>query len=183
MRKSVVSSSSVRGSWGACHRLRLAAVSLLALSPASLAGGGGGVVLSFSGGADLGGLSVDDEELVVVGDGPTRRFLVDQALALHLGDLDGDGLDDEPNDVDALELVATAPGAPMIAGVHLSLLQDQGGFKDGDVIRFDPGGPNSGLEVVYSEEHLIAALVESIRIKAHQDVHIICSRPSESPRR
>lgn len=118
------------------------------------------IVVSTSDAATLPGLGgADDEELLVVAPGQVpRKFLNDQTLALYFGDRDGNGVIDEPNDVDALELVGVAAGTPVVAGVYFSLLTDQSGIKDGDVLRFDPGDVVDGLEIAYSEQSLVAAI-------------------------
>lgn len=144
-----------------CGRSRVAALSFVSFvwGAAAFPASPGSVVLSLSGSGDLGVLTVDDEELIVAApSGAMRLFLGDESLALHFGDLDLDGVDDEPNDVDALEIVPVPPGTPMIAGVYFSLVSDQGGILDGDVVRFDPGGPNGGLEVVWPESQIQAAI-------------------------
>ncbi len=145
---------------GVCGRSRLVAVSFVLLCGAALAQSGGRAVLSLSGPGALPGGSAEDEELVLVDSSgaPPRFFLNDQTLAFYLGDRNGDGLMDEPNDIDALEIVPVASGQPMIAGVYFSLLTDQSGLKDGDVLRFTPGGVNGGVEVVFSETFLVAAV-------------------------
>ncbi|MBI4880434.1 MAG: hypothetical protein HY812_12365 [Planctomycetes bacterium] len=145
---------------GACGRSRLAAVSFVLLCGAAFAQSGGRAVVSLSGPGALPGGSVEDEELVLVDSSgaPPRLFLNDQTLALYLGDRNGDGLMDEPNDIDALEIAPVANGQPVTAGVYFSLLTDQSGLKDGDVLRFAPGAASGGVEVVFSEAFLIGAL-------------------------
>ncbi len=119
----------------------------------------GEVVLSLSGTGDLGVTTVQDEEVLLAsGTGPARLLVDGGTLALHFGDRDQDGLDDVPGDLDALEVVPVGAGTPWIAGVYFSLVSDQAGIQDGDVVRFDPGGPNGGLEVVWSEAQIQAAI-------------------------
>lgn len=104
-----------------------------------------------------GGPVADEEVLFVSATSPVRRFLSDQTLALHFGDRNGDGHVDTPGDIDALEFVAPGAGAPVVSGVYFSLVQDQGGFHDGDILRFDPSSP-AGVEVFVKESELTAAL-------------------------
>lgn len=116
------------------------------------------IVMSLSDDGAIASGTVDDEELVLVAtDGSTRKLLSDQSLAFYLGDVDGDGRLDEPNDIDALDIHAVGPGTPVIAGYFLSLVSDQAGILDGDIFRFDPNAPN-GIDVEFSEAFLIAAM-------------------------
>ncbi len=143
----------------ACGRPRVATLSFLFLC--GLASAQGDVVMSLSGPGTLpGGATVEDEELVLVGgaSGP-RRYLSGASLALYFGDRNGDGLMDEPNDIDALEIMPVQAGVPVIAGVYFSILTDQNGIKDGDIVRFDPLQPSGGLEIAYSEGQIVAAVV------------------------
>lgn len=139
------------------QRLSLAFGSLF-LTPVAVASTGS-FVMSLSDNATLAAGPLDDEELVLVAPGaPPRKFLSDATLSLYFGDRNGDGTYDEPNDVDALAILPTAPGAPAIGSVVFSLLTDQGGIKDGDVVRFDPADPIDGLEVLFAESFFVTAL-------------------------
>ena len=142
-----------------CGRPGLSGLSFLFLCSLALGQGGPRAVLSLSGNGTLPNETIEDEELVLAdATSQSRLFLSDQTLAFYLGDLNGDGLFDEPDDLDALELVAPAAGKPMTAGVYFSLVSDQGTILDGDIVRFNPAQPGGGVEVVYSESFLVSAV-------------------------
>lgn len=119
------------------------------------------VILSLTDNGVLAGTTIDDEELVLVDPllqfGGTRPFVTDQTLALYFGDTNNDGVLDEPNDIDALELVPPGPGQAMTTGIYFSLLTDQAGIADGDVVRFDPAKPAGGWTIAWSEAFFVAA--------------------------
>ncbi len=115
-------------------------------------------VMSMSGPGTLNGATIADNELVVKEQGQAARpFLLGQALAYWFGDRNSDSKMDEPNDIDALEITAVPAGRPIAEGVWFSMLSDQGGFKDGDVLRFDPS-TTGGVKVEYSEASLAQAM-------------------------
>lgn len=138
----------------------LSLLQMLFLSGLASAQTGPAVVMSLSGNGSLpDGTTVEDEELLRVdASGMPRRFLNDQTLAFYLGDGDGDGVLDEPNDIDALEIITTGPGEPVAAGIYFSLVSDQFGYRDGDILRFDPSGTQGPIETAFDEAGLAAAL-------------------------
>jgi hypothetical protein len=116
-------------------------------------------VISLTGTGELPAGSIENNELVLLdSSGGSRCFLNDQTLAFYLGDLNGDGLFDLPGNLDALELVPQSIGSPLTAGMHFSLVSDQAGLLDGDVLRFDPDLAGVGVYVVYSEALLVGAV-------------------------
>lgn len=136
----------------------LLAAATLSFSPVALAAGDS-FVLSLTDNSAVSSGALDDEELVLVAPGSTpRKFLSDATLALYFSDRNSDGLFDEPNDIDALAILPTEHGKPAIGAVVFSLLTDQNGIKDGDVVRFDPSDPVDGLEVLFPESYFVAAL-------------------------
>jgi hypothetical protein len=122
----------------------------------------GEIVVSLSGDvASPHGAFGDEECLVVAPGGTPRHFCTDDGLAFYFGDRNGDGVLDVPNDVDALAFLppaASSSGAPALSGLVFSMLADQAGIKDGDIVRLAPEIVPQGLEVLYSEGVLVAAL-------------------------
>ncbi len=117
------------------------------------------LVLSLSGPGTLGTQTIQDNDLVFKQQGqPTRPFLLGQALAYWFGDRNADSKMDEPNDIDGLEFTPVAPGRPFAEGVWFSMLSDQGGFKDGDILRFDPLAVPGGIKVEFAEAALVQAM-------------------------
>jgi hypothetical protein len=117
------------------------------------------IVMSLTDGVTLPSGIADDEELIAVAPGlAPRKFLSDTSLALYFGDRNNDGLFDEPNDIDALAFLSSVPFVAMTESLVFSLLSDQNGIKDGDVVRFAPQEPVTGLEVLFSEAFLAAAI-------------------------
>lgn len=135
---------------------------LVLLVPGVAFAGGSTFVMSLTDNAVVSSGALDDEELVLVGGGATpRKFLSDATLALYFGDRNSDGAFDEPNDIDALAILPIVPGTPAIGSVVFSLLTDQNGIKDGDVVRFDPADPIDGLEVLFTEAFFVSAIAAS----------------------
>ncbi len=117
------------------------------------------VVVSMSGATTVASGAVEDEELLVVDpSGAPRKFLSNATLSLYFGDRNHDGFFDVPNDIDALAFLPHVPGQPMIRSAVFSLLTDQNGIKDGDIVRFDPSDPVDGLDVMFPESVLITAI-------------------------
>ncbi|RKY22208.1 MAG: hypothetical protein DRQ55_01885 [Planctomycetota bacterium] len=96
--------------------------------------------------------SVGDEEIVWHTPGvPLRTALPTETLSLLLGPASGGELHILPGDVDALH----DPGeAALGGGLMFSLVSNQGGWEDGDVLRISA----AGLELVWSEDALVTAL-------------------------
>jgi hypothetical protein len=111
------------------------------------------IVVSLTSDNELSGQIVRDQDLVGHGAGePATVSWPSETLSLFVGDIDGDGLFEELGDVDALHDAGSGPTAE--AGLYLSLLSDQDGFSDGDVLRLSPGG----TEVFLSEDAFVAAI-------------------------
>lgn len=115
------------------------------------------LLISLSDPATLSGQAISDTEILRLSPGgPAQPCLNLAALRTYFGDRNNDGTLDEPNDIDAIDFVET-PGLPVPCGLTFSLLADQAGFKDGDVLRFDPTAPGT-VQVVFSEAFLVQAL-------------------------
>ncbi|MBK6941191.1 MAG: hypothetical protein IPH13_13515 [Planctomycetes bacterium] len=115
------------------------------------------LLISLSDPATLAGQAVSDTEILrLAAGGPAQPCLNAAALRVYFGDRNGDGTLDDPNDIDAIDFV-DVPGLPMPTGLTFSLLADQAGFKDGDLLHFDPSGPGN-VSVVVSEGFLVQAL-------------------------
>lgn len=126
---------------------------LLAAAPARA--DGPDLVLSLTSAGTLPGATVDDEELFLAPSGGGARLLVPERTLAMFFDAAAAGAHAAPGDIDALDLVATAPGSPWIGGVYFSTVSDEGGFLDGDVLRFDPA--TGTVTVAFSEALLVAA--------------------------
>lgn len=136
---------------------RFAASSLLALSLCAPSAIAQDLLISLSDPATLAGQAVGDAEILrLAAGGPAQPCLNMAALRVYFGDRNGDGTLDEPNDIDAIDFV-DVPGLPMPTGLTFSLLADQTGFKDGDLLHFDPTGPGT-VTVVVAEAFLVQAL-------------------------
>ncbi|PCJ53852.1 MAG: hypothetical protein COA70_06700 [Planctomycetota bacterium] len=86
-----------------------------------------------------------------------RVFAPQQTWMSHLGDMDGDGLFDLPDGVDALAYLPKIPGNPnSIFDLVFSSDRDFQGFEDGDILRLSRFG---GIEIMHSEGALDAALL------------------------
>ncbi|MFH0944755.1 MAG: hypothetical protein V2A76_06115 [Planctomycetota bacterium] len=161
-----------------CGRPGLAGLSFLFLCGLACGQGGPRAVLSLTGSGTLPNETVEDEELVLAAAGTeTRLFLPDQTLAFYLGDLNGDGLFDEPEGLDALELVSTAAGEPMTAGLYFSLVSDQGTLLDGDIVRFNPAPPGGGVVIAFAEAFLVSCVAAD---DGNIDVDAMAFRPDGS---
>ena len=102
-------------------------------------------------GADVGFLSPDlpafeDGDVFFVREGAPPRAFVQRDHWRGLGDL-------EPGDVDAVGFDPTA--GPPARSLRFSMLSNEGGFLDGDVLGLAPGG---GVQVVVAEAELEVAL-------------------------
>lgn len=127
------------------------------------------LVLSLTSPGSLPGGVVEDEELLLVaGDGAVRRLVPERTLALYF-DAGAAGLHVGPSDIDGLDVHAVAPGVPWMAGLHFSLVSDEGGFRDGDILRFDPS--TASVHVVFAEAALVAAIAAN---DANIDVDAFC---------
>lgn len=86
-----------------------------------------------------------------------RVFAPQQTWMSHVGDMDGDGLFDFPDGIDALSYQANFAGdTPGIFDLVFSSDRDFQGFSDGDILRLSRSG---GIEIVHSEGALDAALL------------------------
>jgi hypothetical protein len=109
------------------------------------------VLVSLSVDDTLPGGPVRDQDLVAHSPGaPAHVAWPSETLSLLAGDGGGSGNFPVFGDIDA---VHDAGGATADQGLYISLLSDEAGFKDGDVLRFGPGG----LSVFRSEAEFIAA--------------------------
>jgi hypothetical protein len=100
--------------------------------------------------------TVEDQDLVAKcsSERVGRPWLVSGGWPSFLGDWSGDGRWDVPGDIDALSVID--PWAePTPADLVFSLLADEGGFEDGDLLRRRADGT---IEVWYSEANLRAIL-------------------------
>ncbi|MDA0666283.1 MAG: hypothetical protein O3A95_01740 [Planctomycetota bacterium] len=87
----------------------------------------------------------------------SRVFAPQQTWMSHLGDMDGDGLFDLPDGIDALSYQPNIAGnAPGIFDLVFSSDRDFQGFADGDILRLSRFG---GIEIVNSEGALNSALL------------------------
>lgn len=85
-----------------------------------------------------------------------HRAWPEDAWAALFGDLDGDGVPDLPDGVDALtEVRRPWQEQAWMTDLWFSMDRDAYGFSDGDVLRLTPAGPP---EVVHREDELRAAL-------------------------
>ena len=100
------------------------------------------------------GLLVEDQALALHRpDAPAWGALPSSTFALHMGDGDGDGADDVFGDVDALYVF---PGeGPVLPRLLLSLVSDQYGFLDGDVLGV---GASGFFELVVPESTFVIAV-------------------------
>jgi hypothetical protein len=110
----------------------------------------GPVGFSLTGDGDLGGKTVMKEEVLHFSQGEAARLLFSKVgFAFMIGDLDGNGLEDLPGNVNAFHVEPTASG-PLPSSIFFSFSTDCCGMKDGDVIRFQDTG---GLSVHLTEAH------------------------------
>ena len=110
------------------------------------------LLVSTSADETLGSLVFGDEEVVLHPAGGVPRLAwPTSTLALHLGPTSAGATYLEPGDLDALhDLGDGTPGG----GLLFSLVSDEGGWKDGDVLRTLDGG----VSLVWSEDTLVAAV-------------------------
>ena len=110
-------------------------------------------VVSLTSDNSLDGAPVRDQDIVhhVAGQ-PAWVSWPSETLALVAGDAGGDGLHDHFGDVDALH--DAGPGVTALEGLYLSLISNEAGFRDGDVLRATP----LGFEVHLAEEHFVNIL-------------------------
>ncbi len=114
------------------------------------------MLVSLSTDSELAGAPVRDQELVRHADGGTARVTwPSETLALISGDLSGNGSAEVFGDVDALH--ESVGGATAVDGLYLSLLSNEDGFLDGDVLRATPAG-----FVVHRSEAEFEALIGSL---------------------
>jgi len=134
----------------------LRSVSIVPMLAAALCAGEDEPVLLVSLTANdfLEGLLVEDQELALHRpDAPAWTAVPSSTLALHMGDGDGDGDADVLGDVDALVVL---PGeAPVLERVLLSLVSDEHGFEDGDVLGV---GDSGFFELVVLEDTFVQAV-------------------------
>lgn len=136
---------------------RLAASSVLLASLWGQSAIAQDLLISLSDPATLAGQAIGDSEILrLEAGGPAQPCLNAAALRVYFGDRNGDGTLDDPNDIDAIDFV-DVPGLAVPCGLTFSLLADQAGFKDGDLLHFDPTGPGF-VSVVVSEGFLVQAL-------------------------
>lgn len=140
--------------------LALLLVAGLGASEASANGGGGAdgvggghIGFSLSGSGELpGGLTVSREEILDFGElTGTRPLFPNEALAFLFGDITGNGLEDAPDNIDALH-VTVEPRRVLPSALYLSTVKDELGLKDGDVFRF---GGTGGIEPFLLESYFI----------------------------
>lgn len=110
------------------------------------------VVISLSGTGKLPNFTATDQDLLIHSPGkPAQPFLTAEGISFFLGDIDGNGLFDDRDDVDALDIqMGTDPPT-----IRLSFLGDLSGYHDGDILQVMPGG---GVTVDLSESQLVAAI-------------------------
>lgn len=110
------------------------------------------IAYSLTGTGDLNGKPIS-KELVVTYDETwgSRVLFSNEALACFMGDVDGDGLEDPPDNIDALHIeYGTSP--EHLTQLFLSLSKDECGMKDGDVFTFNGSG---GIVPFLAEQDLI----------------------------
>jgi len=118
----------------------LLAAGLLILGPAAphAPGQGFDLLVSTTSDADVAGAPARDQELLFHRAGQAARVAwASETLAQLAGDLDGDGLHDEPGDVDA---VHDGGGSTAADGLYVSFISDDLGVLDGDVVQITPLG-------------------------------------------
>lgn len=110
---------------------------------------------SLSGPGDLGGIVHQRGAVLCYGENEGTRLLFSEAgIAFMVGDVDGDGLEDLLENIDALHVAdAAVPGA-----FHFSTAKDGAGVLDGDLFRFHETG---GVDLYLSEADIVA-LVGSV---------------------
>lgn len=110
------------------------------------------VVVSLSGSGKLPNFNATDEDLLVHSPGqPALPYLTAEGISFFMGDVNGNGLFDDRDDVDALDIDLRVD-PPQI---RLSFLGDIAPFKDGDIIELQPSG---GTSIYLSEADLITAI-------------------------
>jgi hypothetical protein len=100
--------------------------------------------------------AIEDQDLVAkcASENLGRPWLVAGGWPSFVGDWSGDGRWDVPGDIDALSIIDPW-GVAAPSEFVFSLLADEGGYEDGDLLRRNSDG---SLEVYYSEANLRAAL-------------------------
>lgn len=122
------------------------------LALASAAAPAQDVLVSLSSDGAVGGQAVRDQDLLHHASGGVARVAwPSETLALFAGDLSGNGVAEVFGDVDALHDAGPDGGPTALGGLHLSLLSNQDGFLDGDVLRAGPGG----FTVRWPESHFV----------------------------
>ncbi|MFH1998989.1 MAG: hypothetical protein ABIK28_04865, partial [Planctomycetota bacterium] len=108
--------------------------------------GGGCIGYSLSGTGDLDGKQIGKEVVLSFDDFRGSRLLFsNEALACLLGDINGNGLEEVPENIDALH-VDFGESSSNLNSLYLSLSKDECGVKDGDVFSFNaPGGIKPSL--------------------------------------
>jgi hypothetical protein len=108
------------------------------------------VVISLSGSGKLPNYEASDEDLLVHRPGAVAQpYITAQGISFLMGDVNGNGLFDDRDDVDALDIDAKVDPPRML----LSFLGDVGGFKDGDILKVEPAG---GVSIAFSEADLVS---------------------------
>lgn len=106
------------------------------------------VYVSLSSDSALAGQAVEDEEILLHDAfGATRVAWPGETLAALAGDPGGSGLNHLFGDIDALHDRGIGPGG----GLLFSLVSDEAGFSDGDVLAMEP----TGVVVLIPEDTLV----------------------------
>lgn len=95
------------------------------------------VVISLSGAGNLPNFDATDEDLLIHSPGAVAQpYLTAQGISFFMGDVNGNGLFDDRDDVDGLD-IDTKTDPPQMT---FSFLTDVGAFKDGDILRLEGNG-------------------------------------------
>jgi hypothetical protein len=114
--------------------------------------GDGRIGFSLSGSGDLNGNGMDREEILLFEEGMGSRILfANEGFAFMIGDVNGDGVEDVPSNVDALHVKAT-PQESLPSALLFSTSTNGFGVKDGDVVRFQNTG---GVEIFMAESDFV----------------------------
>jgi hypothetical protein len=110
------------------------------------------VVISLSGNGKLPNYDATDEDLLVHSPGvPAQPFITAQGISFFMGDVNGNGLFDDRDDIDALDINMTVDPPEIL----LSFLGDVGPYKDGDILKVEPAG---GVSVYLSEADIVGVV-------------------------